>query len=280
MTVPIEPRRLPVWVVFKRSFAYAWERRDAFAVPYLIYALVTIAVDLFVQYAFGAENTAGTALAFAFDETFAMAFAVGIHRFVLLGEAGRGAAFFRWDRNFVQYVLTALMLTVGAGFAAIVLVALFDGLGRGLGVVSPDTGMPVASPGASALSLLMLFAMVAIATVFARLLLTLPAAALGQPDRLRLVWAATRGNGARLLATAFLVLLPFAVIEFSLLRNVLSVQPEGEAAAAASQVGLAIQIVLGLVSPAQLVVLTIMLALDYDALVRGGGPTDPVSRRL
>ena len=35
---------------------------------------------------------------------------------------------------------------------------------------------------------------------------------------------------------------------------------------------LAIEILSGLVAPLQLIVFTIMLALDYDALIRGGGP--------
>jgi hypothetical protein len=34
-----------------------------------------------------------------------------------------------------------------------------------------------------------------------------------------------------------------------------------------------ITIVFGLLSPLQMIVVTIMLSLSYDALVRGGGPT-------
>lgn len=265
-----QSRRLPIWTVFKRSFVYAWERRDVLAVPYLIYTMVTLAVDLLVDYGLGPDSKAGAAFGFAVDEIFAMAFAVGIHRFVLLDEAGRGAAFFRWDRHFVQYLLTTLLLMVATGFTLISLVGLFGNLGMMLGVVDRATAMPIASPLTSALSLLLFFAMIGLAATFSRLLLLLPAAALGQQDRLRLVWNGTRGNGLRLLATLFLVMLPFVVVELSLMRDALTDQ--ADPAAAKAHAGLAVQVAAGLISPIQLIVLTIMLALDYDALVRGGGP--------
>lgn len=264
-----QPRPLPIWTVFKRSYAYAWERRDVFALPYLIYALVTILVDVGLDRATGGSRPAN-AIALVIDQAFGMAFAVAIQRFVLLGEAGRGAAFFRWDRHFVSYLVNALLLGLAIGFTFIFLFGMFENIGIMMGAVDPDTFRPIPSPQASMLSLLGLAVVISLTALMSRLLLTLPAAALGQPDRLRTVWLATAGNGLRLLATSLLVLLPFITIEVALLRTALD--DEG-GLALTGPLSLLVEIVSGLVAPMQLVVFTIMLALDYDALVRGGGPT-------
>jgi hypothetical protein len=261
-------RLLPVWTVFRRSYAYAWERRDVLAVPYLIYAAITTALDLTLDRITGGSKPA-TLFALLIDQAFGMAFAVAIQRFVLLGEAGKGASFFRWDRFFRTYLINALLLGFAIGLSAVFLLGLFENIGIMMGVVDAESLRPIPSPRASALSLLGLIAAITIGAFVSRVLLTLPAAALGQEDRLRIVWAATTGNGLRLLAASILVLLPFVTIEAALLRATLDNQG---GIVSNGPLSLAIEILSGLVAPLQLVVFTIMLALDYDALIRGGGP--------
>jgi hypothetical protein len=81
----------------------------------------------------------------------------------------------------------------------------------------------------------------------------------------RTVWKATERNGLRLLGLALVIALPFLVIEMGLMTL------PGSAGALA----LPIAVLLGLIASAQLVVVTIMLSLAYDVLVRGGGPPAP-----
>ena len=262
-------RLLPVWTVFKRSYAYAWERRDVLAAPYLIYAAITTALDLLLDRV-TSGNKSATMVALLVDQVFGMAFAVAIQRFVLLGEAGKGASFFRWDGYFRSYLVNFLLLSFAIGFSAVFLLGLFENIGIMMGAVDADSLRPLPSPRASALSLIGLVATVALGAFAARLFLTLPAAALGQQDRLRIVWAATTGNGLRLLGASVLVLLPFVTVEVALLRATMDNQG---AITSGGPLSLVLEILSGLVAPLQLIVLTIMLALDYDALVRGGGPS-------
>lgn len=263
MKIVNQPRLLPIVAVVTRSYAFAWERRNVLAAPYAIYAALTIALDLFVSHVIDSDPAISYATQ-ALAEIFGLAFAVGIQRFVLLGEMRPGIAFFRWDRNFVQYVATTLLLVLGAA----IVVILATRVGGAFGV-APGGG---ANSGAAAgLGLVMILVIAIAATTFARLSLTLPAAALGEPDRLQRVWQATQRNGGRLFAAAVIVVLPFLIVQLILLKLSSQDQATGEALIAGEPIW-PVQILLGLISPIQLIVLTVMLALNYDALVRGGGP--------
>jgi hypothetical protein len=106
--------------------------------------------------------------------------------------------------------------------------------------------------------------MLVIGLVLSRLSLALPLAAIGEQVHTRTIWQATEGNGFRLMAAILVTILPFLVIEAVLIR--LIPDPGG------GVLEVLITIALGLISPIQLIVVTITLALSCDVLVRGGGP--------
>ena len=108
-----------------------------------------------------------------------MAFAVGIHRFVLLAEAPSGIGFFRWDRHFVQYVLVSMLL-----FILILSAAL---------MVLTATNLDPTAPSSGPTALLSLIVMPVAALVFSRLVLALPSAAAGDQMRPRQIWAGHAG---------------------------------------------------------------------------------------
>jgi hypothetical protein len=127
--------------------------------------------------------------------------------------------------------------------------------------------------GAQALSgLIGLLAIVGLATLFCRVLLILPAAAIADHNPLQLIWQRTRFNGPRLLATAFLAFLPFLAAQLAVMLSVYSpAQIFGGGAGAAPNI--AVTVVQVVIAPLQLIVLNIALALQYDILVRGNGPS-------
>jgi len=247
------PRRLPIDMVVRRSFLFAWESRAVLMTPLLIYAGITALADLAAMRVFGVDNQAAIFLITIAEQIFGMAFAVGIHRFVLLAEAPAGFQFFRWDRHFVQYVVVALLLLVMAASALLMAVGALGG--------DPTAQSPAVS-GIGAL--FSLFVMVFAALILSRFSLALPATALGDPVRPRQIWQMTGGNGWRLLATAMLVVLPFVMLD-----SALNIQIIGAGGIAK----IVLVALLRLIVAAQLVVTTIMLSLSYDVLIRGGGPT-------
>jgi hypothetical protein len=247
--IQAQPRRLPVDLVVRRSFQFAWESRAVLARPYAIYVAVTILADLIFGRAAGPDDQAGLFALTAAEQMLAVAFAVGVHRYVLLAEIQPGFRFFRWDRHFVQYVLVAMLILVLIMMAVVLVLGLSGGDGAG--------GM------GGATALIGLMVMFGAGLVLSRLALALPLAAIG--DRLpnRAIWHASEGNGLRLLATILLTLAPFLIVEAGLFR--LAPSP-------GSAVEALVTIALGLISPLQMIVVTIMLSLSYDVLVRGGGP--------
>jgi len=253
------PRRLPIDVVFKRSFFYAWESRAVLIRPYLIYMLVTILADLLLGESAKSANGLRLYLLTGLEEVFAMAFAVGIHRFVLLHEAPGGFRFFRWDRHFLQYLLTAVTLFL-LGLLAVV---------PAVGIAGGAAG-PVGSGAVGIAALFGLAFAVAAALVLSRMALTLPSAALGDGTTMRDIWDRTAGNGMRLLGVTVMTVLPFMAIQAILLH--LLPAADDPLATGFSLAEILVTIVWGLISPIQLVVVTIMLSLCYDVLVRGGGP--------
>ncbi len=249
--IPVRPRRLPVDLVIRRSFAFAWESRAVLAGPYMIYAIITILADLIGVLALRQGASLPALFITGAEEVFAMAFAVGIHRFVLLADAPAGFRFFRFDRDFVQYVVTSVLLFVVTVMAS--MPALLAVTGQSSDGVPAIVGLVI---------------LVVAVMAIGRLSMMLPAAAIGQRPQLRQLWEATRGNGFRILVVIVTTLLPFLAIEASLLRLPTSDQPANHSLAG----DLAVTIAAGVVSPLQLIVVTIMLSLCYDALVRGGGP--------
>jgi hypothetical protein len=256
---PAKPRRLPIAIVVKRSFLYAWESRAVLAVPTFIYVAATILGDLLLAWL--SDNRVVEFAVWGLLQTIAMSFAVGIHRFCLLGEAPHGARFFRRDRNFVHYALTALALILSAG---VVFVLAMGMLGNAVALG--------AEPGKqSIVTLIGLVIIVSFAILFCRVLLILPAAAIGDHNPLKTIWQRTRFNGPRLLGADFLAFLPFLAAQLIVMLSVYSpAQVFSGASGVTPNIALtAIQII---IAPLQLIVLNIALSLQYDILVRGNGP--------
>ena len=248
------PRRLPIDLVVRRSFLFAWESRSVLMTPLIIYAVVTMLADIAVSGVLGTADQFVKGLLVVTEQLFAMGFAVGIHRFVLGGEARPGFGFFHWDRYFLRYLLLSLALLLLVAVAVVMV----------LGAVGFDPGTQAVAGSGGAAALLGSVALFVVSLIITRMSLMLPAAAMGEDVPARTIWQATEGNAFRLLATALITLMPFLELEMLLLSSSGGGQPP-----------LIVTVLLSLVTSAQLVVLTIMLALSYDLLVRGGGPPAP-----
>jgi hypothetical protein len=258
---PAPQRRLPVDLAVRRSYLYAWESRAILGLPCALYAGVTMVAELLLLAIFGHSSKMADYALLAAEEIFAVAFAVGVHRFVLLGEAPAGFGFFRFDRHFVQYLLMAIVLVILGIFVAM------PGLMM-MGAPGADADIGTRGPAALISTVVTIVA----AVVISRLIMTLPAAATGDPLSTRAIWDATTGNGVRLFATMLLTILPFLAIEGVLVQFVPAAPADGAQPWPVSTAEWLITAIICLVAPVQTVVCNIMLSLCYDALVRGGGP--------
>ena len=281
-------RRLPVWAVVKRSYGYVWDHRRLFALPMILVFFVQLLVAFYSIHATrGADpRHMGVALLPIYAATilsilFSATVIVGIHRTVLLDEVRSGIGFLRLDRNFLRYVGTWLLLLV-VGILLFIILGLLAGLIGAAGIL-------VGSPGAHAVIVLTVFAsMVVLGGVFLRFMLALPAAALGDKDRLGVSWNATKGNWWRLFVVTFLTFMPFLILSIiasipamtTAVHNMQSVLQGGTPVQAKPSIAM---VLFGAAIKAiDIGVLTVMLSLCYDVLVRGGGPaliehSDPAS---
>ena len=243
------PKRLPIELVIRRSFLYAWESRAVLMTPLVIYAFVMLLAEIAINGLLSGDRPAKILMAAA-EQVFTVGFAVGIHRFVLVGEVRPGFAFFRWDRHFVRYLLLTLLLLLLMAIAGVVVLGAF-------GFNAAPQPDQINGP----LALIGLVALFVATVVIARLSLLLPVAAVGDEVPAKVIWLASAGNGFRLLMTTLLTALPFLIVEMML-----------AGLGGGGQLSLIVTILVSLVASAQLIVLTVMLALCYDVLVRGGGP--------
>jgi len=243
-------RKLPVETVLKRAFLYAWESRNLLLRPYLIFAALLIATDLIAEVFAGPKNLIAAEILLVAQGLITTAFAVGIHRFVLLNETPKGVGFFHLDRYFVRYILISIILGLLLLVAAAPSVALQQTVGG---------GAPGGTAGIAALFALVFFVTSVLAVV--RLSLLLPSAAVGDETPAKTIWQTTYGNGFRLMATGLLTAFPFFVAAV-----ILSSAPDGEL------LRIAAIVVSGLIAPAEVIVLNTAQALCYDLLVRGNGP--------
>ena len=288
---PIPPHRpLPVWAVVERSYRYVWEHRSLFALPVLALFAAILGISFVAQTAMDGGTTPRSATdSFGFGGAFlalgadlalvvlSIAFVVGVHRTVLLDEVRGGTAFFRWDENLRRYLWTLVLLIVapvpaifGAGIGVAVVAAIL-----GVLLIKSDAGM-----GAYGIYFIAMMAISVFATIFIslRLSLALPAAALGDAKRLTLSWQATKGNTARLFAVSFLTWMPFFILSM-----VVAVPEMGDMVSAIlagrdptpPQPGIVALAFSAALQAISIPILTTMLSLCYDVLVRGGGPVSP-----
>lgn len=281
------PRRLPVWAITTRAYGYVWDHRRPFAIPVLLLFAALIATTILMQLPYlaaaqsggsvplGAEL--GALVGYIAKTTISIAFAVGVHRTVLLGEGREGLSFFRWDENFRRYFVTMLLIVliaVGYMLSSMLLAALVGGIGVFVG--------KLAGGGIGAV-LMIGFGIAALAgylwltAQFCRVILALPAAALGEPDALALSWRVTRGNGWLLLGVSFLAALPVlvaaAIAEAPYVINA-AADKMAQPHAPTTPPGLGTIVALALIGALSAPVLITVLSLSYDVLARGGGPRD------
>jgi hypothetical protein len=265
-------KRLPVWAVVKRSYGYVWDHRILLAIPLLLVFVVNLVSGIYLRNLATTEAPPPQGVVWLTGIAvivFSMTVVVGIHRTVLLDEARPGVGFLRLDGNLLRYIGAWLLLMVlGILFAVITLLLVMIAAMVG-GLAKPQSNGP-------AIALATLAIIFAVGALFLRFMLALPAAAVGSQDGLGVSWTATRGNWLRLLAAVILTLLPFIIID------ILLVIPTMRDAAAMLRAGvqkpieqpLGLLVATALIKSIDLAVLTVMLSLSYDVLVRGGGPTD------
>ncbi|MDB5393814.1 MAG: hypothetical protein JWM91_1320 [Rhodospirillales bacterium] len=199
---------------------------------------------------------------------FSMSVIVGIHRTVLLDETRHGIGFLRLDGNLLRYIRAWLMLAVLGVLFAVIFVLLLMIVAFAGGLIkqgAPNAGLIFI--GSFAIAFLL-------GVFFLRFMLALPAAAVGSMDGLGVSWSSTRGNWMRLLAAGILTSLPFILLDAALaipsMHDAMSTLHPGIQKPIERPV--AILIASALLKAVDLAVLTVMLSLSYDVLVRGGGP--------
>lgn len=280
-TIPVS-RRLPILAVVTRSYGYVWDHRVLFAVPVAMLCLAQIAASVLLRSPHleaadspTAAATLGAIFGFVAKLAITMAFAVGVHRTVLLNEDRGGIGFFRWDAALGRYFgATAMIFLISClyilaialiGFVcAVVIGAAEKLLGGGIGI---------------ALSIVVgLAGIVGYALVTGRFLtvtLALPAAALGADQSIATAWRAGRGNSWRLFGAVILAYLPFLVASLIIeapyfIDAAATLWSEPHASMPAP--GLGLLALNSLVTAVSAPVLITVVSLSYDVLVRGGGP--------
>jgi hypothetical protein len=269
-------KRLPVWAVVTRSYGYVWDHRALLAVPLLLVFAVNLLGSIYAQHAIAAAGgpqfvPKGLILLISFALlVFSMSVIVGIHRTVLLDETRQGVGFLRLDGNLLRYLGAWIMLALLAGLFAVIFLLLLVVAGFATGFIKRH------APGEGVISLLAITVAFLLGVFFLRFMLALPAAAVGSADGLGVSWSATRGNWLRLLAAGILTSLPFVALDIALAIPAMVHAMSALHADVQKPVvqPIAILIASALVKAVDLAVLTVMLSLSYDVLVRGGGPVN------
>ncbi len=260
---------LSITEIAGRSYSYVWDNRRLLAVP-LIFVFAIQFLFAILAPAAGPKPALGalpmiTGLSIA-SIVCLMAFAVGVHRAVLLQDVRTGFAFLRWDNNFRRYArtwLTVFLMTMACATIAVIvmMIALKTGAGK------PSSTMVVVLIGLA----------IPLAALLPRLSLAFPAAAVGELEPIRYSWRITKGSVLKLLAAFVLATLPFlffglllavptlfAAMMIKLVPNV------ALAMKSLTYIFVAVNAALKSLSTA---ILTVTLSLSYDALAeRPGSP--------
>lgn len=245
---------LPVGEIVAKSYAYAWNNRHVLILPV---ALLLLA-DLLSAWVASRVAEAGTSpgLAALFPTFFAiwlfllasMAFAVGIHRRVLLGEARQDLALFRFDRRLASYVWTLVKISLLLGvicLALIVPISILQGVTTAVAGQPPSLDVLLPATWA-AVSIDLLFGI--------RLMLALPGAAVGGMRSIRQSWRMTRGNWGRLILVFFAVTLPFQMPSLAMMQAHLG------------QTSWALIVFNAVLSVVSVPIFTVALSLSYEKL--------------
>ena len=265
---PVAPR-LPVFEVIARSYRYVWDQRRNFAVAWaMIIAALTISaltrpllIDPQYNWVPGVFNILAGIIATAFH--------VGVFRQILLRNSTYDLGVLIWGRDWLRYLL------VSCGFALICFVSFVAPLLL-LGYLF--SAVPQLGMAAGAFSV-----PPAIACVFFighRLILALPAAAIGARRPFALSWRSSEENIFRLFAVCFLAFLPsFISLVLITVRLVVSATAAQASDAVASWQetltgGASLPIVLAITGTWAGTVLTTSLGLSYERLDRREAASD------
>jgi hypothetical protein len=277
---PTHRRRLPIWTTVAGSYSFVWSQWQVFIVPLLLLFVASFGGTL-VKIHFLAADDIDThhldirKMVFVFGYLIVLwfisvSFAVGIHRSILLNETRTGIAFLRWDDHFRRYLWISILLIALLIALCVLIIAAISTVATVLVVVS---SLAVRSEAAVAV-IISVAAAAAFLFLVQRLVLCLPAAALGEKDCFALSWRATRGNALRLMAIACLVALPYLVLslivaapQISVLLHALATHSVPPAYTPGFVTILFDAIVQTVMTP----IFVAMLSLCYGILVQGNG---------
>ena len=263
-----EPRKLRVTEIAGRSYSYVWENRSLLAVPLVFVFAIQFIFALFAP-SNGGPKPGLSELPFIMGLSVAsiiclMAFAVGVHRTVLLQDVRTGFAFLRWDANFRRYArtwLTVFLMTLAVVIVAVIAMTI---------ALKAGAGKPNATIGVVVIALA-----IPMAVLLPRLSLAFPAAAVGELDPIRHSWRVTKGSVLRLLAAFILATLPFLFFGFLLaiptVFAALMIKLVPNVALAMKSLGYAFMAVNAALKALSTAILTVTLSLSYDALARQPG---------
>jgi hypothetical protein len=190
--------RLPVRATARETYRYMRGHLRLLATPALLLFLADSLFSGLTRHNFGRTGVLTELIPVwqIIGSVIDSAFVVGLYRAVIAGEERGGLAFFRWDRPLWCYALAGLKL----GFALIALIMLLLWLSHGyLARLHERPALQFALLVALAVPLVYLVL---------RMMLALPAAALGEERYARMSWRAMAGNNRRLLALLLLALIP------------------------------------------------------------------------
>lgn len=212
------PARLPVWSVARHAYGDAiagW--RHLGAPLLLLFAVILATVESWaVQGPLALWFVTAGVLVFSL---LSLALTVGIYRVVLLRDMRSGLALLRFDRHLARLIGTQILFVLGSGLAL--------GLISGLFAMAAGIFLTLGSQEGNALLRLLGGLVEFFAIIYSfRFSLAAPASAIGIRDRFAFSWRATRGNTWRLCAAAFIVALPFIVLEIGALIVAISL-PSG-----------------------------------------------------
>lgn len=181
-----------------------------------------------------------------------IAFVVGLHRAIILGEVRTGPAFFRWDRYMVRYAMATILFSFMLIGLALVLVWISHGF------LADLQSLPAWQ--FAALALLA----IPVAYLMIRVTLAFAAAAVGERNVFRFSWRATSGNTLRLFGVLTLTMIPPLVVGLIVFTPIfVAAGLENVATTANSPAFLVVDAIIG---AAVTVLMTVAVSFSYQIL--------------
>jgi hypothetical protein len=174
-----------VWRTFTQAYAYLYRNFK----KYILQLAVIVSISYAISYLFKEDIFSGAFLNWGVGGIIFCSFAVGVHRTVLLAEEKKGINFFRRDISVLKYISVSLL------FIFLLISKFIPGAIVNLG-------------GSKRFEILTFPVSLFCLVIYVRLLLSLPAVAIGVPNSLAVSWRLTKGNWFRMFALLALASLP------------------------------------------------------------------------